>query len=187
MIHVILWCSDTCDSNKDESDTWNALCLWNRMNHCCEITALSLAQSCTEVWSFCRSLRCPNIWQSYKSNLVASWMHLHNCRCFQEHLRMLFQRLRPRSLAPGGLGTSGITWEHRWGLPECRKGLRVASGPNYILLMLPSGWADSVFWGCRSSASKAHLTEPELAEAILGFGGIGPNILLSQYRVKWGY
>jgi hypothetical protein len=31
------------------------------------------------------------------------------------------------------------------------------------------------------------LKEPELAEAILGFGSIGPNILLSHNWVKWGY
>jgi hypothetical protein len=30
-------------------------------------------------------------------------------------------------------------------------------------------------------------TEPELAEAILGFGSIGANILLSEYFVKQGY
>jgi hypothetical protein len=31
------------------------------------------------------------------------------------------------------------------------------------------------------------LTEHVIAEAILGFGSIGPNILLSQYRVEWNY
>jgi hypothetical protein len=30
------------------------------------------------------------------------------------------------------------------------------------------------------------LTELERAEAILGFGSIGPNRLLGQYGVKWG-
>ena len=49
-----------------------------------------------------RGLSCSNIWLSYKSNLVASWMPLHNCRCFQEHLRMLLQSLRALCLAPGG-------------------------------------------------------------------------------------
>jgi len=31
-------------------------------------------------------------------------MHLDNCRCFQEHLRMLLQSLRALCLAPGGSG-----------------------------------------------------------------------------------
>jgi len=32
-------------------------------------------------------------------------MHLHNCRCFQEHLRMLLQSLRALCEAPGGPGS----------------------------------------------------------------------------------
>ena len=36
-------------------------------------------------------------------------MHLHNSRCFQEHLRMLFQSLRALCLAPGG---SGSVWKY---------------------------------------------------------------------------
>jgi len=35
----------------------------------------------------------------------------------------------------GGLGASGRTWKHWWGLPECLGGVRMASGPDYILLM----------------------------------------------------
>jgi len=38
-------------------------------------------------------------------NLVASWMHLHNCRCLQGHLRMLLQSLRVYCEAPGGPGS----------------------------------------------------------------------------------
>ena len=36
-------------------------------------------------------------------------MHLHNCRCFQEHLRMLLQSLRALCLAPRG---SGSVWKY---------------------------------------------------------------------------
>jgi len=57
----------------------------------------------------CRGLRSPKIWLSYKSNLVASLMHLHNSRCFQEHLRMLLHSLRPLCLSPGG---SGSIWKY---------------------------------------------------------------------------
>jgi len=32
-------------------------------------------------------------------------MHIHNCRCFQEHLRMLLQCLRALCKAPGGPGS----------------------------------------------------------------------------------
>jgi len=32
-------------------------------------------------------------------------MHLHNCRCFQEHLRILLQSLRAHCKAPGGPGS----------------------------------------------------------------------------------
>ena len=31
-------------------------------------------------------------------------MHLYNCRCFQEHLRILLQSLRADCKAPGGPG-----------------------------------------------------------------------------------
>jgi len=53
-----------------------------------------------------RALSCSKIWLSYMSNLVAFWMHLHNCSCFQEHLRMLLQSLRAPYLAPG----AGSIW-----------------------------------------------------------------------------
>ena len=43
---------------------------------------------------------------------------------------------------------------------------------------------ESVFSDSCSDAP-ALLTEPEHAEGILGFGSIGPGLLLSQYRVKW--
>jgi len=33
-------------------------------------------------------------------------MHLHHCRCFYEHVRMLLQSLRALSNAPGGAGSS---------------------------------------------------------------------------------
>jgi len=52
-----------------------------------------------------RGLSCSKIWVSNKSNLVASWMHLHNCRFFQEHPRMLWQSMRALYLAPGGPGS----------------------------------------------------------------------------------
>jgi len=32
-------------------------------------------------------------------------MHLHHCRCFQEHVRILFQSLRALCKAPGGAGS----------------------------------------------------------------------------------
>jgi len=100
--------------------------LWLCDNHCCENTAPALLQSCTAVsaalkvswrvaqWShllskspadLCRGLRSSTIWLFYKSNLVASWMHLHNCRCFQEHLRLPLESLRALCSAPGGSGS----------------------------------------------------------------------------------
>jgi len=38
-------------------------------------------------------------------NFVASWMHLHNCRCFQDHLRMLLQIPGAHCKAPGRPGS----------------------------------------------------------------------------------
>jgi len=52
-----------------------------------------------------RGLRSSKIWLSYQSNLVAFRMRLHNCRCFQEHLRLLSQRLRAHCVASGGSGS----------------------------------------------------------------------------------
>jgi len=49
----------------------------------------------------CRHLRSSTIWLSYEVNFIATWMHLHNCRCFQEHLRMLLQSLSALGLSPG--------------------------------------------------------------------------------------
>jgi len=100
--------------------------LWLCWNHCCDNTAPTLLQSCAAVsaglevlgraaqWShlplkspadLCRSLRSSKIWLFCKSNLVSSWMHLHNCRCFQKDPRMLLQSLSAICLAPGGPGS----------------------------------------------------------------------------------
>jgi len=51
----------------------------------------------------------------WKSNLVASWMHLHNCRCFQERLRLLLQSLRAHCKTPGGPGS---IWKYIWSTGE---------------------------------------------------------------------
>jgi len=37
-------------------------------------------------------------------NLIASWIHLHNCRCFQELLKMFLQSRRAHCIGPGGPG-----------------------------------------------------------------------------------
>jgi hypothetical protein len=51
------------------------------------------------------SLRSSKIWLFYNSYLVASWMQLHNCRCYQKHLRLLMESLRALFSAPGGSGS----------------------------------------------------------------------------------
>jgi len=100
--------------------------LWLSKNYCCDNMAPSLPQSCAEVSAAldvsCRAgqqsrllskspadlhrgPRRSKICLFQKSSLGASWMHLHNCRCIQEHLRMLLQSLRALSLAPGGSGS----------------------------------------------------------------------------------
>jgi hypothetical protein len=49
-----------------------------------------------------RGLSCFKSWISYKSNLVAFWIHLLNSRCCQKHLTMLLQSLRGLCIAPEG-------------------------------------------------------------------------------------
>jgi len=68
-----------------------------------------------------RGPSCFRIWLSNKSNLVASWEC--SCRVWQH-----FASLQ------GRLAVFGITWEHRWGLPEPLGCLCVASRLIYILL-----------------------------------------------------
>jgi len=78
----------------------------------------SSAEQCS---SLCRSWSLPQIgaevsWGpkiclSYNSTLVAFWMHLHNVRCFQAHLRMLLQSLRAHWFAPGGSGSTYKNFE----------------------------------------------------------------------------
>jgi len=126
IIYAILWCSESCDCNKDESDKQNALWLWHPKDHCCENMAPSLPQSlrrghrwsrrlmrtCTEVSaaleSSCRTAQMSQQLQNMTIlivNLVAFWMHLHTCRRFQGHLRMLLKSLRVHCKAPGGPGS----------------------------------------------------------------------------------
>jgi hypothetical protein len=48
-------------------------------------------------------------------------MHLHHCRCFQEHVRMLLHSLREFRRAPGGAGSISKYWEalaRAWGVSE---------------------------------------------------------------------
>jgi len=77
-----------------------------RMPHhvCCRAVQRSqlLSKSLTDLH---RGLSCSNIWLSYKWNLIASWMPLHNSRWFQEYLRMLLHSLRALCLAPGRPGS----------------------------------------------------------------------------------
>jgi len=85
----------------------NALWLWK--NHRCENMASSLPQGCAAVSASIEVSR-RSVQRSQKlQNLTildgASWMHLHNNRYFQEHLRMLLQSLRALCLAPGGSGS----------------------------------------------------------------------------------
>jgi len=47
---------------------------------------------------------CSKIPLSYLSNPVASWMHLPNCRCFEDDLRMLLQSVGALCIAQGGSG-----------------------------------------------------------------------------------
>jgi len=71
------------------------------------------------VWKFLEALlrsrwvsgriACGFMTELHSADVVASWMHLHNSRCFQEHLRMLFKSLRAHCLAPGGSGR-GQMW-----------------------------------------------------------------------------
>jgi len=100
--------------------------LWLCKNHWCENTAPSLPQSCAAVSGplelpgraaqsshlllkspadLRRGFRSSTIWLFYKSNLIASWIHLENCRCFLEHLRLLLESLRALCSAPGESGS----------------------------------------------------------------------------------
>jgi len=47
------------------------------------------------------------------SSLLASWIHLHIFRCWQEHLAMIFQSLRTLCTAPG---EPGSIWKYLGGL-----------------------------------------------------------------------
>jgi hypothetical protein len=102
IIHAILWYSKSCDYNNGKSDKRNCFWLPNSKNHCSQNTALSLPHSCVELSCCSQSLRCSKLWLLYKSKVVISWMHLHNCKCFQEHLRMLLQSPSALCIAPVG-------------------------------------------------------------------------------------
>jgi hypothetical protein len=73
----------------------------------------SLAQSCIAVstalavaWQSVPRSQKLQIWNIPIVNLIAFWIHLHNCRCFQKHMRMLLQSLSAHCFAPG------VSWEH---------------------------------------------------------------------------
>ena len=78
-----------------------AVRIWHQVSHCDAQSSQLLLKFPGELHS---GLYCCKPWVSYKSNLVASWMHLHNCRCCQAHLTMLLQSLRALYTAPGRPG-----------------------------------------------------------------------------------
>jgi hypothetical protein len=74
-----------------------------------------------------RGPSCSTIWLLYKSNIGASLTHLKNCRCSQEHHRMLMLSLRALWLAAAGPGSiwkylkllvksSRVSGRFAWGL-----------------------------------------------------------------------
>jgi len=97
--------------------------LCNAQNHQCENMAPSIPQSLCSGMSSSRNLpqTCAAVAAAHNGyrrpvqrshqlhnltiliiTLVASWMHLHHFRCFEEHMRMLLQSLRALCKAPGG-------------------------------------------------------------------------------------
>jgi len=90
-----------------------AVRIWHEVTHraCAEVWAVDDA-SCrpAQMCPLCpmspaglrRGLRSSKIVLSWSSNLGVSWMHLHDCRCYKENLRMLLQSLRAWCTALGG-------------------------------------------------------------------------------------
>ena len=101
-----------------------------------------------------RGLSCSTIWLSYKANLVASWMHLHNCRCFQEHLSTLLQSLRALQLDSRGV------WEH---LEVFRSTGEVDRSACEVCVWLPDqftiSWCSFHVYFCICSISTFQLTQ----------------------------
>ena len=81
--------------------TTTAVTIWHQVSRraCTEVSA-ALEVSCRPAQ---RSQKLQNLTLQIV-NFVASWMHLHNSRCFREDLRMLLQSLRAYCKAPGGPG-----------------------------------------------------------------------------------
>ena len=100
---------------------------WLCNNHCSEYTAPNLPWSCAAVSAVPegsgRAAHCSHLLSKspadqgsafrsskirlfYKSNLVAFGMHLHNCRCFPDHLRILLESVRALCLVRGGSGST---------------------------------------------------------------------------------
>ena len=81
--HAILWCSESCDSTRDKMTSDNvritAVRIRYRLSRCPGQRSLLLLQSPAALR---RGLRTFRIGLFYKANLIASWMHLHDCRCF---------------------------------------------------------------------------------------------------------
>jgi hypothetical protein len=127
----------------DQYEWWNAFWLWNCKNLWCENTAPSFPQSLCRglicYWELPRT--CAEVLAAPKFHSLNSQISSHTectsitagvfrstreCSCrVWKHLAKL----------QGGLGASGRTWNHWWGLSEGLGGLRLGSGLNYILLI----------------------------------------------------
>jgi len=107
-MHGTLWCSESCDCNKDKMHCGygtlrtTAAKVRHQVSHRAAQRSQLLSKDPADLH---RGFSCSEIRLSYKSNITASWMHLYNCKCFEEHLRMLLQSLKALCLAPVGPGS----------------------------------------------------------------------------------
>jgi len=107
IIHGILYCSKSSGdlerqiSDKEESDWWNGLWLWDL-----ECYKPLQWEYSTKFEISCSSVQRSKIWLFHKSKCRASWLHLHHCRCGQEHITMLLQHLQAQCSYTAGPGSS---------------------------------------------------------------------------------
>jgi len=82
-----------------------------KQHHACSRAVQRSQLLLTPLADLHRSLSCSKIWLSYVSTIRAFWMHLHNRRCFQEHLRMPLQSLRVVCSATAGPTSISKYWK----------------------------------------------------------------------------
>jgi len=118
-------------------DRRHAFCLWNPKNTCVENTAWSRRKRCSRCLRLTGACVPPTPQFDYPISQISYSPECTSITAgdLRNNWECTYRVWEHFAKLQGGLGASGSTLKHSWGLPECLGGLHVASRVIYIVPM----------------------------------------------------